>query len=79
MCHRSVCHALQPVASLLTTASLLPLPQALDIPDDLKALYKTVWEIKQRVLVDMAAGAAYVEGPAGPDFQGDFWPSLRHS
>jgi ribonucleoside-diphosphate reductase subunit M1 len=28
----------------------------LDIPDDLKALYKTVWEIKQRVLVDMAAG-----------------------
>lgn len=27
----------------------------LDIPDDLKALYKTVWEIKQRVLVDMAA------------------------
>eukprot|EP00127_Corallochytrium_limacisporum_P007259 Clim_evm15s245 gene=Clim_evmTU15s245 len=25
------------------------------IPDDLKALYKTVWEIKQRVLVDMAA------------------------
>ena len=29
--------------------------QDLDIPDDLKALYKTVWEIKQRVLVDMAA------------------------
>ena len=28
----------------------------LDIPADLKALYKTVWEIKQRVLVDMAAG-----------------------
>jgi ribonucleoside-diphosphate reductase subunit M1 len=27
----------------------------LDIPDDLKALYKTVWEIKQRILVDMAA------------------------
>lgn len=27
----------------------------LDIPDDLKELYKTVWEIKQRVLVDMAA------------------------
>ncbi|GFH31474.1 ribonucleoside-diphosphate reductase [Haematococcus lacustris] len=27
----------------------------LDIPDNLKALYKTVWEIKQRVLVDMAA------------------------
>ncbi len=27
----------------------------IDIPDNLKALYKTVWEIKQRVLVDMAA------------------------
>ena len=29
--------------------------QGLDIPDHLKAIYKTVWEIKQRVLVDMAA------------------------
>lgn len=29
--------------------------QDLDIPANLKALYKTVWEIKQRVLVDMAA------------------------
>ena len=29
--------------------------QGLDIPDDLKALYKTVWELKQRTLVDMAA------------------------
>ena len=29
--------------------------QDLDIPVELKALYKTVWEIKQRVLVDMAA------------------------
>jgi ribonucleoside-diphosphate reductase subunit M1 len=27
----------------------------LDIPADLKELYKTVWEIRQRVLVDMAA------------------------
>ncbi|KAI8085024.1 ribonucleotide reductase [Halteromyces radiatus] len=25
------------------------------IPDDLKALYKTVWEISQRVIIDMAA------------------------
>ena len=33
----------------------LLLPQDLDIPENLKALYKTVWEIKQRVLVDMAA------------------------
>ena len=29
--------------------------QALVIPAPLKELYKTVWEIKQRVLVDMAA------------------------
>jgi ribonucleoside-diphosphate reductase alpha chain len=27
-----------------------------EIPDDLQALYKTSWEIKQRVLIDMAAG-----------------------
>lgn len=26
-----------------------------EIPDELKALYKTVWEIKQRTLIDMAA------------------------
>eukprot|EP00898_Chlorokybus_atmophyticus_P005353 jgi/Chlat1/5819/Chrsp4S09080 len=29
--------------------------QQLPIPDKLKAIYKTVWEIKQRTLVDMAA------------------------
>ena len=29
--------------------------QDLDLPDNLKALYKTVWEIKQRKLVEMAA------------------------
>ncbi|PNG99252.1 Ribonucleoside-diphosphate reductase large subunit, partial [Tetrabaena socialis] len=29
--------------------------QGLRIPAELKAIYKTVWEIKQRVLVDMAA------------------------
>lgn len=29
--------------------------QDLEIPDNLKDIYKTVWEIKQRVLVDMAA------------------------
>lgn len=34
----------------------------LDIPDNLKELYKTVWEIKQRVLVDMAADrGAYID------------------
>nr|CAB3451401.1 unnamed protein product [Digitaria exilis] len=26
-----------------------------EVPDDLKALYKTVWEIKQKTIVDMAA------------------------
>uniref|UniRef100_A0A7S3R0A3 Ribonucleoside-diphosphate reductase n=1 Tax=Dunaliella tertiolecta TaxID=3047 RepID=A0A7S3R0A3_DUNTE len=36
--------------------------QDLDIPDNLKALYKTVWEIKQRSLVDMAADrGAYID------------------
>lgn len=29
--------------------------QDLDIPQPMKDLYKTVWEIRQRVLVDMAA------------------------
>jgi len=29
--------------------------QQLDLPADIKELYKTVWEIKQRVVVDMAA------------------------
>jgi ribonucleoside-diphosphate reductase subunit M1 len=34
----------------------------LDIPAELKDLYKTVWEIKQRVLVDMAADrGAYID------------------
>lgn len=36
--------------------------QDLDIPENLKDLYKTVWEIKQRVLVDMAADrGAYID------------------
>merc|ERR1712113_544788 len=29
--------------------------QSLDLPSDLKELYKTVWEIKQRTILDMAA------------------------
>ena len=29
-----------------------------EIPDDLKELYKTVWELKQKVLIDMAAERA---------------------
>jgi hypothetical protein len=36
--------------------------QGLNIPMHLKQLYKTVWEIKQRVLVDMAADrGAYID------------------
>merc|ERR1712161_113687 len=29
--------------------------QQLNLPQDLKDLYKTVWEIKQRIVLDMAA------------------------
>merc|ERR1711920_623837 len=36
--------------------------QSLDIPADLKELYKTVWEIKQRIVLDMAADrGAYID------------------
>merc|ERR1712181_173405 len=36
--------------------------QNLDLPDDLKELYKTVWEIKQRTVLDMAADrGAYID------------------
>merc|ERR1719330_2166561 len=36
--------------------------QLLDLPSDLKELYKTVWEIKQRVVLDMAAErGAYID------------------
>lgn len=36
--------------------------QHLDLPSDLKELYKTVWEIKQRVVLDMAADrGAYID------------------
>lgn len=32
------------------------------IPDDLKKLYKTVWELSQRVIIDMAADrAAFID------------------
>lgn len=50
------------------TALLFTLPtkngglQDLELPESLKGLYKTVWEIKQRVLVDMAADrGAYID------------------
>merc|ERR1712194_99988 len=36
--------------------------QQLPIPADLKELYKTVWEIKQRIVLDMAADrGAYID------------------
>merc|ERR1711933_500604 len=36
--------------------------QHLDLPSDLKELYKTVWEVKQRVVLDMAADrGAYID------------------
>merc|ERR1719330_643839 len=36
--------------------------QSLDLPADLKDLYKTVWEIKQRIVLDMAADrGAYID------------------
>merc|ERR1711884_96096 len=36
--------------------------QQLDLPVDLKELYKTVWEIKQRTILDMAADrGAYID------------------
>merc|ERR1712178_552556 len=36
--------------------------QHLDIPADVKELYKTVWEIKQRIVLDMAADrGAYID------------------
>jgi ribonucleoside-diphosphate reductase alpha subunit len=36
--------------------------QQLDLPADVKELYKTVWEIKQRVVLDMAADrGAYID------------------
>merc|ERR1719240_1137265 len=36
--------------------------QSLDLPSDLKELYKTVWEIKQRIVLDMAADrGAYID------------------
>ena len=46
----------------LTDALCLLPKQDLDLPESMKALYKTVWEIKQRVLVDMAADrGAYID------------------
>merc|ERR1712093_658531 len=36
--------------------------QNIDVPAELKELYKTVWEIKQRVVLDMAADrGAYID------------------
>merc|ERR1711933_468212 len=36
--------------------------QSLSLPSDMKELYKTVWEIKQRIVLDMAADrGAYID------------------
>merc|ERR1712087_313652 len=36
--------------------------QHLDLPSEVKELYKTVWEIKQRIILDMAADrGAYID------------------
>merc|ERR1719319_2080624 len=36
--------------------------QKLDLPAELKELYKTVWEIRQRIVLDMAADrGAYID------------------
>jgi len=36
--------------------------QHLDVPSEVKELYKTVWEIKQRIVLDMAADrGAYID------------------
>ncbi|OLP92888.1 Ribonucleoside-diphosphate reductase large subunit [Symbiodinium microadriaticum] len=36
--------------------------QAMDLPEDIKDLYKTVWEIRQRAVLDMAADrGAYID------------------
>merc|ERR1711979_1934 len=36
--------------------------QSLNLPSDLKELYKTVWEIKQKIVLDMAAArGAYID------------------
>ena len=51
----SLTRCLSPLPPSLLPIHFLPFFQDLDIPDNLKDLYKTVWEIKQRVLVDMAA------------------------
>ena len=37
--------------------------QALDVPQEVKDLYKTTWEIKQKVLIDMAADRAHIPQP----------------
>ena len=37
--------------------------QNLEMPSDLKELYKTVWEIKQRTVLDMAAARAHSSCP----------------
>ena len=57
MQERSLASVCRPGEALfeLNFSPVAPPPQELDIPGHMKELYKTVWEIRQRVLVDMAA------------------------
>ena len=46
----------------LSLSIYLSLQHIEEIPDDLKQLYKTVWELSQRALIDMAADrGAYID------------------
>lgn len=59
---------------IMTEGSIQEIPE---IPNDIKELYKTVWEIKQKVLIELAADrGAYIDQSqslnlfmADPDFQ----------
>jgi ribonucleoside-diphosphate reductase alpha chain len=59
---------------IMTEGSIQDIPE---IPNDIKELYKTVWEIKQKVLIELAADrGAYIDQSqslnlfmADPDFQ----------
>nr|GMD90327.1 ribonucleoside-diphosphate reductase large subunit [Ipomoea batatas] len=54
-----------------------------EIPDELKLIYKTVWEIKQRTLVDMAADhGCYIDQSQSLNIHTDgptqFWKAYFH-
>ena len=53
----------------MTAVSRRPVQGIPEIPPGLRLLYKTAWEIKQRVLIDMAAdrGAFIDQSQVTPD------------